>query len=194
MSPLDVPVVVREGEERAAAPGDGARQPHHAAPQQTLAVPQRHLQLRHRVRRAGECGRSLFTLLYCIYIIVLYFDSPNMILALLWLYIVQLFVYVQCTNYTSETAGTLVGAACLSSLCHAAWLSADTCHTCQTCHTAQLHVSQATTLVNLCSASLLSLVTRARILGRCHTCHTLLRPIARVTRVQAGVCWCPGPG
>ena len=51
---VDVPVVVGEGEEGAAAPGDGARQPHHAAPQQTLAVPQRHLQLRHRVRRAGE--------------------------------------------------------------------------------------------------------------------------------------------
>ena len=59
MSSLDVPVVVREGEERAAAPGDGPRQPHHAAPQQTLAVPQRHLQLRHRVRRAGEGWRVI---------------------------------------------------------------------------------------------------------------------------------------
>ena len=62
-----VPVVVGEGEEGAAAPGDGARQPHHAAPQQTLAVPQRHLQLRHRVRRAGECGMALAgTSYYCV--------------------------------------------------------------------------------------------------------------------------------
>ena len=53
-------------------------------------------------------------------------------------------------------------------------------------------------LVKLCSASLHNLCTLSHVavsfVLATRTCHTLLGHITRVTRVQAGVCWCPGPG
>ena len=95
----------------------------------------------------------------------------------------KLFVYVQCTNCTSETAGTLAGAACWSSLCHAARLSADTCHT---CHTAQPHVSRVTRHLStsarphyttrvprhtwLCPGAVAHVSHSARAHHTCHTC------------------------